>query len=244
MVLEDLFGHDQITGKSGRVFDANVGISREEAYYLFDIVQNDAAITRTLEVGCALGFSSVAICSGLLDRPDAHHTIVDPRQSEGWESIGIENAKRTGFQAIELIEDGSEFVLPSLAKTNSNSFDFIFIDGWHTFDHTMLDVFYSIKLLRIGGILTIDDASWPAVAKALSYWEKVPCLNLTSVYDPKRNASRAGLARAMKSVAKTGLQKALPSSMSDKVTKSRFGSMVSFTKQSDDNRLWDWYQEF
>ena len=41
---------------------------------------------------------------------------------------------------------------------NMKPFDFIFIDGWHTFDYTLVDMFYADRLLRIGGYLLIDDA--------------------------------------------------------------------------------------
>ena len=46
-------------------------------------------------------------------------------------------------------------------------FDFIFIDGWHTFDYTLVDMFYADRLLRIGGYLLIDDALHQGPSKGL-----------------------------------------------------------------------------
>jgi|694.fasta_scaffold145898_1 predicted O-methyltransferase YrrM len=51
-------------------------------------------------------------------------------------------------------------------------FDFIFIDGWHTFDYTLVDMFYADRLLRIGGYLLIDDALHQGPSKAIAYSNK------------------------------------------------------------------------
>ena len=59
--------------------------------------------------------------------------------------------------------------MPELLEDNEEKFDFIFIDGWHTFDYTLLDFFYADKLLRKGGIIIIDDAKHLGVAKCVRY---------------------------------------------------------------------------
>ena len=50
-------------------------------------------------------------------------------------------------------------------------FDFVFIDGWHTFDYTLIDFFYADKLIREGGIIIIDDALHRGVAKFVKYMD-------------------------------------------------------------------------
>ena len=55
-----------------------------------------------------------------------------------------------------------------------DQFDLIFIDGWHTFDNVMVDIFYSINLLKPGGYIILDDADFPSVGKAISYFIKLP----------------------------------------------------------------------
>ena len=49
--------------------------------------------------------------------------------------------------------------------------DLVFIDGWHTFDYTLVDAFYANELLRVGGYLVIDDAQHSGVAKCVRYIE-------------------------------------------------------------------------
>jgi predicted O-methyltransferase YrrM len=70
------------------------------------------------------------------------------------------------------ISEKSYISMPILLKTyNEEYFDFIFIDGWHTFDYTLIDFFYSDKLLRIGGVIIIDDALHKGVKKFIKYVE-------------------------------------------------------------------------
>jgi len=59
--------------------------------------------------------------------------------------------------------------LPELLKNSEAKFDFIFIDGWHTFDYTLIDFFYADKLLKVGGIIIIDDALHKGVEKSVKY---------------------------------------------------------------------------
>jgi hypothetical protein len=47
--------------------------------------------------------------------------------------------------------------------------DFAFVDGWHTFDHVLVDFFYIDRLLRVGGIVVFDDASMPAIHRICRY---------------------------------------------------------------------------
>ncbi len=51
------------------------------------------------------------------------------------------------------------------AVTRKEKYQLIFIDGWHTFDYTLVDFFYADLLLELGGFLVFDDVQLPAVAK-------------------------------------------------------------------------------
>jgi hypothetical protein len=69
----------------------------------------------------------------------------------------------------KLIEKPSYEGLPEVLKKNKNTFDFIFIDGWHTFDYTLVDFFYSNLLLKVGGTIIIDDALHNGVSAFVKY---------------------------------------------------------------------------
>ena len=95
---------------------------------------------------------------------------IDPFQKTQWNNNGIKlltNSKL--ISRHKLIEKKSYEAMPELLKDNEGKFDFIFIDGWHTFDYTLVDFFYADKILRKGGIIAVDDAKHQGVAKCLKY---------------------------------------------------------------------------
>jgi predicted O-methyltransferase YrrM len=126
--------------------------------------------TFVLEVGMAIGTSSLAILAGLR-RLDQRGRLVsiDPCQTKDFAAQGITNVRRAGFQDLhELVEEYDYLALPKLLAERRR-FDLIYIDGRHTFDHVQLDVFYCDKLLRQGGIMAFNDCGWRAVHKVLRF---------------------------------------------------------------------------
>lgn len=124
---------------------------------------------KCLEVGMAYGVSAITI----LSNKKCNLISIDPFQSSQWESNGTKLIESFGFSNRHtLIEKPNYIALPELLKINTSSFDFIFIDGWHTFDYTLVDFFYSNLLLRIGGIIMIDDALHNGVAACIKYLDK------------------------------------------------------------------------
>ena len=55
-------------------------------------------------------------------------------------------------------------MLPELKK-NGTKIDFAFIDGWHTFDHALVDFFYIDSLLNTGGIIVFDDVGYASIKR-------------------------------------------------------------------------------
>ena len=96
-----------------------------------------------LEVGMAQGASTLAILTALEQLGRGGRLVsVDPNQSAGFESQGIYNVERAGLQdRHELIEEPDYTALPRLLQ-DGLKLDFAYIDGWHTFDYTLLDFWY------------------------------------------------------------------------------------------------------
>ena len=63
-----------------------------------------------------------------------------------------------------LIVENSNKVLPELFGSGER-FDFVFIDGWKTFDHLAFEVYFFNQMLDLGGVIFFDDAYMPAVRK-------------------------------------------------------------------------------
>jgi len=133
----------------------------------------------TLEVGFAYGTSALVFAEHhqAMKNRSISHTILDPNQygtGEGhWEGIGVENLKRVGFikgKQYRLVEDTSVSALPALLKANGQGWlDVALIDGWHLFDYTLLDIFYCLLMLRVGGILIVDDKRMKAIKAVSKY---------------------------------------------------------------------------
>jgi hypothetical protein len=115
------------------------------------------------------------------------------------DSAGIVQLERAGLGFFRLLEQRSEFALPRLAEQEAGTFDLVFLDGWHTFDHTLVDAFYATRLLRIGGYLVLDDAYWKSVYRVADYLANYPCYQRFRSVDSveptswKRRAARLGL---------------------------------------------------
>lgn len=169
-------------------------ISPEEGAFLHRLVRSSKAL-HSIEIGCAFGLSSLHICLALQDRPGASHTILDPFQTSAFDRAGVRLLERAGIDFFRLIEERSEFALPKLLESG-RQFDFCFIDGLHTFDQTLLDFYYLNRMLKVGGILAIDDINHPAVNKAAKYIITYPCYRLIGT------AGRRGRQRRLLNAAK------------------------------------------
>ena len=134
---------------------------------------------QTLEVGFAYGTSALVFAEHHQRQGNEgiSHTIIDPNQygkGDGhWEGIGAENLKRCGFSrnhSFRLVESTSTLALPALMKRFGRGWlDVALIDGWHLFDYTLMDVFYCIEMLRVGGILIVDDKRMKAITAVGKY---------------------------------------------------------------------------
>lgn len=152
---------------------SNSAISAEEGAFLHSLVASRPIIS-SIEVGCAYGLSSIHICLALQGRAGARHMIVDPYQTSEFKRAGIRVLEKAGIDCFQLIERPSEFALPDLIEAGEKV-DFCFIDGYHTFDQTLVDFYYLNRMLKVGGILAIDDINHPGVNKAAKYITTYPC---------------------------------------------------------------------
>jgi len=130
----------------------------------------------TLEVGLAFGTSALVFAEyhQRAKNTGVCHTAIDPNQfgsGDGhWEGIGVQNLKRVGFirgRNWRLVEKSSVDALPDLAR--KLKVDVALIDGYHLFDYTLLDVFYCLKMLRVGGVLIVDDKKMRAIKAVAQY---------------------------------------------------------------------------
>lgn len=242
-LLETIYERREVVTSDGRAIKLHSAIAPEEGAFLADLILQDGSIARTLEIGCAYGLSSLHICSAIQGRKDAHHTIIDPFQHTDWQSIGLLNLSRSGFDFFSLIEERSEFALPKIAAIQAGEFDLVFVDGMHTFDHTLIDCFFATRLLRVGGYLVIDDTDFPSIARALDHLETYPCYRRCGSVpaDPQKLGAKAKIAKSVVRVWPRLLRfvdSRYRFAISDK------SEMVALKKVAPDEREWDWHSPF
>ena len=156
---------------SKKLIKIKAGIGNPESKYLEKILKSKN-LKKCMEIGLAFGVSALTILGAIYKRGGTLVSI-DPNQSkkDKWNNMGkklIENAGLGKYHTI--IEDKSYNAMPELLKKEAGTFDFIFIDGWHTFDYTLIDFFYADKLLKIGGFIVIDDALHRGVEKNIKIY--------------------------------------------------------------------------
>jgi predicted O-methyltransferase YrrM len=165
---KDLFEKLKLTSVSLSEGIVRGSVKKEEGDFLYNTIINNK-FKKCLEVGMAYGISAMYILLALkkLNTKNIKLYSIDPNQSTQWNNFGVKLVKNIKMNKYhKLIEDKSYNVLPQLTD---KKFDFIFIDGWHTFDYTLLDFFYASLMLRIGGIIVVDDAYHEGVNKFMKY---------------------------------------------------------------------------
>ena len=159
----------------GRLVQVHSHIPRDECELLYRQVAATRA-TEAIEVGMAFGISTLCICDALRRNTPSktgkrpHLVVMDPMQHEGgWQGIGLQQVQSAGFDdVVEFHERTSQVVLPELAA-KGRRVQFAFIDGWHTFDHTLVDFFYVDQMMEIGGVIVFDDVGFPAIKAVLRF---------------------------------------------------------------------------
>jgi len=160
--------------RSDELFPVAIGL--EEGLALRDWVRREEA-RATLETGLGYAVSSLFICEGLpANGGEVRHVACDPYQFVGlprhktrYRGVGLETLEKAGVRdLVEFYEEESQIVLPRLVA-EGRSFDLAFLDGNHRFEGVFLDLIYSGRLLKPGGIVFADDTQLPGVRRAVDF---------------------------------------------------------------------------
>ena len=178
-VLEEIMRSGYTESPNGERVKVYGAISLEEGLFLQGIIR-DIKPQSCVDIGLGLGVSSLFICDALAKTPNACLITIDPKQFSmekgiGYcngthrKGIGLNNLRKAGYkEMIKFYEAPSHLVLPKL-EDQCVRIDFAFIDGWHTFDNTLLDFFYVDRLLRVGGVVAIHDTKRHAIRKVCRF---------------------------------------------------------------------------
>jgi len=157
---------EDLEGNRIRMFPTS--IPYHEGVMLYNLIRMTKS-KKTLEIGMAYGLSTLFMCQAHHDNGSGQHIAIDPWEKTLWKSIGLSYIQRAGLSDfLSLYETTSHEALP-LLLADRECFNVIFIDGNHLFDHTLLEFFYTDKLLKPGGYMIFDDINLPAIRKVLTF---------------------------------------------------------------------------
>jgi predicted O-methyltransferase YrrM len=166
-------------------------VDPHEGYFLYAMIKENK-FKNILEIGMGNGINSLYICSALEAEKNRsksrketklHLISIDPFQKSEWENTGIQTLKDAGLLKYHtLIREPDFIALPELLKDidKTGKFDLILVNGNDSFEYIVLDFYFSINLLKIGGVIVLDDIKNENIAKAYKYFQ-TNYLNLVEV---------------------------------------------------------------
>ena len=123
-----------------------------------------------METGLAFGASAlVFVHYHATEGKSGKHYAIDPNQLTRYRGAALGAVKDAGLDNhFEWRNGPSHLQIPKLIEAKL-SLDCAFIDGWHTFDYTLVDFFLIDKLLKVGGLVAFHDMYGPAKQKVLRF---------------------------------------------------------------------------
>jgi hypothetical protein len=169
--INNFYKTRQIENKNGDTRVISDCISEMEARVILRLVKEEKP-TNTLEVGLAHGISACVICLSKKDMNlNGMHFAVDPNQLTDFESIGLNNILDNNLlQTFTHLNGPSHLKIPELINSGVQ-INFAFIDGWHTFDYTLIDFFLVDKILNVGGVVAFHDGYGRSKQKVFRFIE-------------------------------------------------------------------------
>jgi predicted O-methyltransferase YrrM len=125
---------------------------------------------KCLQVGAYTGDASLWLYQNLLSHPDSHLVDIDTWEGSdepvhhqmNWQTVedlydekvkqGLKENKITKFKGTS----------DNFFKSNTQKFDFIYVDGDHTAYGVLKDAVSAYECLEVGGIIAFDDYEWSA----------------------------------------------------------------------------------
>ena len=175
-VLREMVVSGQAVGRNGNVIQISSSISTTNNLVTIRNYLMDKGAANTLEIGMRGGGSALVFTQFLKDigASAARHIAIDPFQSSPFNSdCGLVAVERAGLATyLDFRPELSCIILPSLVK-EGRSFSMIYVDGSHNFEDCFIDMYYSVKLLELNGIVLFDDSQAHQVLKVLSFVRKI-----------------------------------------------------------------------
>ncbi|MBA2329741.1 MAG: class I SAM-dependent methyltransferase [Flavisolibacter sp.] len=246
-LLKQIFREKKVYDANGTAYDLVAHTSQEQCHFLQKIIL-DIKPETGLEVGLAYGISTLAILEAFSQLgSDFKHIVLDPYQ-KAWNNIGLENITKSGFtEKVVYYNDFSDKILPKL-YLEGTKIQFAYIDSTKVFDVLMVDTYYILKMLQLGGVLVFDDVDFPGIRRLLRYLVQHPSFKIYGTLKKERPSLKKKIAQVFYKYAIAILpfkDKLIPNI--DYRTDADLNidyHCIALQKVSEDNRHWDWHINF
>lgn len=246
-VIEEIVRTGNTELPDGRMVAAHSGIGPGSGRVIRHAIEV-ANPTLGCEVGLAYGLSTLYILDAMQHHGGGRLIGMDPAQHDAtWQGGGLHNVRKAGYaDRYEFHEATSQRMLPKLEERGTR-IQFAFIDGWHTFDHTLVDFFYLDSMLDVGGVMVLDDVGYPALQRLAHF---IVCNRDYSIldFDPRPLAS--GWRIAAKALAKKMLHPLVRDNHTPDANQRALQALVNrsgliaLQKRGDDRRRFDHFVAF
>ena len=196
-VAREILESGAVDAPDGARLELHSHLPADEGGLLQDWIQEHRP-RRLLEIGLAYGLSTLFVCEAVerLGGADAYH-VIDPWQRTQWHGAGLHALERAGYgERVRFHEEPSELCLPRLLAEGER-LDFALVDGWHSFDQVMMEVYFLNRMLEPGGLLVFDDVHLPALQRVLAFLATVPAYRPLAVPEARRRTRAARVRRLM-----------------------------------------------
>ena len=246
-VLEDIIRTGITELPDGRQIEAHSGVGSGSGRVIRHAIEA-AKPALGCEVGLAFGLSTLHILDAMQEHGGGRLIGMDPAQHDAtWQGGGLHNVRRAGFEdRYQFHEATSQQALPKLAEQGTR-IQFAFLDGWHTFDHTLVDFFYLDAMLDVGGVMVLDDVGYPGLQRLAHF---ILCNRDYSIFDREPRAVPSGWRVSAKSLAQKLLAPLIRDSQSpsaahlalqDQINRAGF---LALRKNGNDRRRFDHFIPF
>jgi hypothetical protein len=146
-------------------------------------------LRRTVRPGDATLETGVGVSTVLLALLGARHTAITPDPREVDRVRQVCEGAGISLRRVDFLVGRSAQLLPRLP---ARELDLLLLDGSHAFPAPFLDWYYAAPLLRVGGVLLVDDVQlWPCgtLSRFLDEetgWSRLPALGRAAGFRVER----------------------------------------------------------
>jgi predicted O-methyltransferase YrrM len=241
-LLENTIAKGKFVNKDQQIIEINSGTPREQCEFLQQIILENN-FKKSIEIGFAYGISTLAITEAVV-KNGGSHTVIDKFEIDGWSGNGLDLIAQAGLkEKLEFREEWCYEALPELLK-EKRTFDFAYIDSTKQFDWIMMNFFFLDRLLDKNGVIVFDDADFPGIRKVLRLVCQFPSYEVEAQFPlnikPSMNRRIFSSIKIIPGFSKLLKQEVVSSDYKRGLN----ARCVAVRKKGDDNRPWDWHEDF